>query len=588
MRLVLHEFLYPGDAAPALRDIDLHVLPGTCTLVAGGSGAGKSTLAKVLAGVLPGRHGGDLTGHFELGGERLEFTAAQPAVPASTGSPARPAVVGTRPRINPAAWNREIAYVGQEPSAQLSTVAATVAEELAFALENAGTPRPEMLRRVQETASAFGLTDLLERRPTELSGGELRRVTIAGAAVLEPKVLVLDEPTAGLDATARGQVEGQLQHLLGKGIGLVLLAPGLGGVGTLADRVVLLEQGRCVWAGPRGHAAAASEALEVPILPDPAAAAPEPALRRITPGVPKVATAVSLDRVQFSYGTRLKSLRLRPRSRQTQTVEPPKVLDGVSLAVGPGETVVIAGANGAGKSSLLRHLNGLARPDSGAVSIRGSDIGPLTTGEVAAEVGFLFQNPLDQLFERTVRREVAYGVRAAGRAAHSSRTADIGTSGTGTSGTGAFWTGPRPAAANDAVQEALERCGLREVAEAHPHELPVSQQRLVALATVLARRPAVLALDEPTVALDRPGVDRLAGAIRDEANRGAAVVLVTHDLDFAYATCGRLVLLSAGRILADGPMAEVLEEHFRNGRFVGVEAPEAWLRWRAERRSGPD
>ncbi|HEY8293926.1 MAG TPA: ABC transporter ATP-binding protein, partial [Micrococcaceae bacterium] len=223
MRLELESFHYPGQDRPALQSVEVRVGPGECLLVSGGSGSGKSTLARILAGPLLGRHHGTLNARFEVAGTTLAFSAG-----------------AENPRINPAAWNRHIAYVGQVPSAQLSTVAATVAEEIAFSLENSGMDRALMDQRVRRTAHDLGLTELLGRKPAELSGGEQRRTIIASAAALNPSTLVLDEPMAGLDADARGAVRRMVESLLAAGAAVVLLSPELGGLGRLAERVLLL------------------------------------------------------------------------------------------------------------------------------------------------------------------------------------------------------------------------------------------------------------------------------------------------------------------------------------------------------------
>ncbi|MCZ2405053.1 ABC transporter ATP-binding protein [Paenarthrobacter sp. Z7-10] len=560
MRLQLDTFSYPGDEHPTLHGIDLAVQAGDCVLVAGGSGSGKSTLARILAAVLPGRHGGVLTARFDMGGETLWFSAggqhsARPDDPASALAATSPDVVN--PRINAAVWNRHLAYVGQDPSAQLSTVAATVAEEIAFALENSGMDRVLMKERVRLTARDLGLTDLLQRNPNELSGGEQRRMIIASAAALNPDFLVLDEPTAGLDADARRYVRTMIESLLARGAGIVLLTPELGGIGRLAARVHLLDGGRIVASGPRSTMLRSAEAARLPLLPDAvdtASAAVAAAAEEANDGGPgalphavQAQPVAELQDVVYRYGDQRRR-RLTALSKRS-LLRRPTVLDGVNLTLRAGERVAIAGANGAGKSTLLRHLNGLARPESGTVRILDRNIAGEPVGSVARDVAYLFQDPQDQLFERTVAREVAYGMPV-----EDSEDRDA------------------------AVQHALERCGLTALAQEHPYELPASARRLVALATVLVRRPSLLAMDEPTVSMDRDGVDRLARAIKVEAARGAAVAVVTHNLDFAYAHCSRLVLLSSGRIVADGPFMHVLEQHFGGGEAFGVQAPAAWMR----------
>ena len=191
----------------------------------------------------------------------------------------------------------------------------------------------------------------------------------------------------------------------------------------------------------------------------------------------------------------------------------------MGLAVRPGEIVAVTGPNGAGKSTLLRHLNGLQRPHTGEVRIRGQSIDGIPTGRIAASVGLLFQHPRDQLFERTVLREASFGLRRL-----HGREAGAGAGGAG---------GRRP---------------VRGRAAAPGGAAAASQQRLLALATSMARTPAVLALDEPTVGLDRRGLERLDRAVAAAAARGAAVVLVTHDAAYARATAHRVLSLDGGTL----------------------------------------
>jgi energy-coupling factor transport system ATP-binding protein len=218
----------------------------------------------------------------------------------------------------------------------------------------------------------------------------------------------------------------------------------------------------------------------------------------------------------------LRSLRARTQGQAAARLRP--VLQDVSLAVQPGEIVAVTGPNGAGKSTLLRHLNGLLRPASGTVLVNGADIAGRPVGAVAADVGVLFQHPRDQLFERTLLREVRFGLT--GR--------------------------PGPGTADERAVAALAAVGLGGAAHSHPAELSASGQRLLALAAVLARRPSVIALDEPTVALDGDGLAILDAAVRYAAEAGAAVVLVTHDLEYAHAAAHRTVALDGGRLTGAG------------------------------------
>ena len=214
--------------------------------------------------------------------------------------------------------------------------------------------------------------------------------------------------------------------------------------------------------------------------------------------------ALELAGVSFGFGGRFRG----------SPVEDSLLLEDVDLEVMPGEIVAITGPNGAGKSTLLRLLNGLHRPLRGDVRVADESIAAVPTGLVARRLGLLFQHPHDQLFERTVLREVLFGLDRI------------------------FGT-----AAPERAKAALAAVGIGDCGNAHPHELPASGQRLLALATVLAREPSVLALDEPTVALDAYGLERLTAAVSAAAGRGAAVVMVTHDLTFATTQPHRLLRL---------------------------------------------
>lgn len=485
-------FSFHGEATPALRDIDFSARPGLLTAVLGGSGSGKTTLGRLLAGWHRPGQSGALSGSLTLAGETLEFRGRE-----------------DDPRINPSVWSTRVGYVPQDAAAMLSTVRSTVAGELAFGLENRGTPRPDMLRAVAGTAELTGLTALLDRDPATLSGGELRRLAIACAVVQDPGVLVLDEPLASLDAAGIIQVRDLINRLTGAGTAVVLLSQCADGLARSAGHWTVLEAGTATAAGPpRDLIRSAELARTGTVLPavthtvPVGAAAPD----RAPATEPAAAPVLEVEGLWFGY----------PGAGGAAGAP---LLRDLELSVWPGEIVAITGPNGAGKSTLLRHLNGLLRPHAGEVRVRGRSITGIPTGRIAASVGLLFQHPRDQLFERTVLREASFGLRRlhgrdAGARAH----------------------------------EALEAVGLSGAAQSHPAELPASQQRLLALGTVLARRPAVLVLDEPTVGLDRHGLDRLDHAVAAAAARGAAVVLVTHDAAYARAAAHRLLALDGGTL----------------------------------------
>ena len=505
LRASIDTFTYDGAADPALAGVELEIARGSLSVVLGGSGSGKSTLGRLLAGWLRPGHAGTLHGSLELAGTRLAFR-------------------GTRddPRINPAAWSQRVAFVPQDAATILSTVRSTVAEELAFGLENRGVPRPQMVLEVERVAAAMGLGNFLDRDPNSLSGGEMRRLAIACAVISGPDVLILDEPQGSLDPAGSAEVAHLIRTLLARGTAVVLLGQEVDALAGEAGHWTVLDGGRVTAAGStaqvRGSTALAASGVR---LPDPggsgsSSAAVRPALAA---GPPQ--PVLELDGVAYGYSPGYGGAAGEP-GRRTTTLPgrafQDRVLQDLDFSLRAGEIVAVTGPNGAGKSTLVRHFNGLLRPAAGEVRVCGTTIAGVPVGRVAASVGLLFQHPRDQLFERTALREVSFGLRPL----HG------------------------PAGADALAREALAAVGLSGAAGVHPADLPASRQRLLALATVLARRPAVLALDEPTVGLDRHGIEWLHQAIQAAAAQGTGVVFVTHDVAYARSTAHRILELHAG------------------------------------------
>lgn len=223
-------------------------------------------------------------------------------------------------------------------------------------------------------------------------------------------------------------------------------------------------------------------------------------------------TAVRFDGVRFSYPGGVEALR------------------GVSLAVTPGERVAIVGQNGAGKTTLVRHLNGIHQPTAGVVTVGDRPTTGRPIAELAALVGYVFQNPDEQIFASTVLADVEFGPR------------NLGVTG---------------AEVTARAVEALEQVGLAATAHTHPMHLSLSERKRVALAGVLAMRTDVVVLDEPTTGQDARGVELVAGVVESLAAAGRTVIAITHDMDVAAEHFERVVVMARGEVLADGPPAEV-------------------------------
>jgi energy-coupling factor transport system ATP-binding protein len=205
----------------------------------------------------------------------------------------------------------------------------------------------------------------------------------------------------------------------------------------------------------------------------------------------------------------------------------------VSLLVDPGDSIAIVGENGAGKTTLARHLNGLLRPQSGSIWIGDWDASQRTVAQLSSRVGYVFQSPDDQLFARSVWEEVAFGPRNLG------------------------WD---PGVVRESVEAALAQVGLAHTASRHPYDLGPSERKFVALAATLAMQTPVLILDEPTTGLDAAGADRVAEIVTVLRRAGVSLLTISHDLDFCAEHAERALVMSQGRVVADGKVREVFAD----------------------------
>lgn len=448
LTLQLEWFGYSGSTSNTLNGMSLALSEGSLTVIVGDSGSGKSTLGAIMAGMLPRHEGDQLEATLQLAGQKICHGG------------------GSTVRIDPVGWARAVGMLPQDARHYLSGVRETVAEELALGMENAGVPRQQMHERIAELADRLELGYLLARDPGTLSGGQERLVALAALALDAPPVLVLDEPLAGLDTQAARLVVELLGRLRAAGTALVLLTRALDSLVADAQQILFL----------RGGALHASAVL-APASLEPFA----PAQRPITRKSPEL--LLDFADVALAY----------PGCSDA-------VVSGLELQIRAGECVALTGPNGSGKTTVLKAAAGLLAPSSGRI------------GGAAVRskgVGLLLQNPADQLFERTVGREVGFGLRR--RGAEISR-----------------------------IPSVLATLGLSEYLDTHPYELPASVRRLVALATVLVHEPAVLLLDEPSEALDAHGVARLLTVITAVVDRGGAVLLTTHDEAFLEACAHRV------------------------------------------------
>jgi energy-coupling factor transport system ATP-binding protein len=329
----------------------------------------------------------------------------------------------------------------------------------------------------------------------ELSGGEKRLVALGAVLVTDPSLLVLDEPYAHLDWDGARMVRRALRNLHGEGRTVIVIEHRHDGLMQDASRCLILQDGRVSWDGPPCAAQGAlRRAGLTPAYP-----------RRESPGrrPPEGPPALEI-------------------SDLSQRISNRDVLREISLTLARGEVVAVIGRNGAGKTTLVRHLNGLLRPRRGAVRVLGRPVDGRDPSEMAAEVGLAFQNPGDQFFKFRVEEELRVSSRALGRE-------------------DSEWLAE--------LQAILD---LGPLLSRSPFRLSEGEKKRVAIASVLAARPSVLVLDEPTVGQDGRFRERLARVVGALRGRGVTTLLVTHDLDFAGAVADRWIVLEGGRVAGQG------------------------------------
>lgn len=499
-----HVTLRYGDSL-ALDDVTLEVCRGERVCVLGANGSGKSTLASVICGLLAPDEGDvELAGHAVCTGGLPDLAAYREA-------------------------RRQLGLVFQNPDDQIVT--SVVADDVAFGPENLGVPRAQIAARVARELRRVAMEKYAHADPSRLSGGQRQRVCIAGALAMEPAVLVLDEPSSLLDVRGRAAIMRVMGRLAAAGATLVHVTHFMDEA-LAADRVIVMQRGHVALEGTPDEVFAAKNAqviealgLEMPFEARLAAAlradvadgkvtaVAGPSGEKPAASVPAAEPPAILARdLGFSYGPDAQAL------------------DGVSLEVPVRATTAIVGQTGSGKSTLLRLLCGLEAADAGSLTVCGINAATKRgQRQIRRAVGYVMQHPERQLFAQTVAEDVAFGPRNQGLSA---------------------------AEVERRVAHALDLVGLTDRRDASPFELSGGQQRLAAIAGVLAMEPELLVLDEPTAGLDPRGRARLRALMADLAAHGVTLLQVTHSMEDA-ARADHVVVLDQSHVLATGTPAEV-------------------------------
>lgn len=508
------------DEERALDDISLSIESGQVIGVTGPNDAGKSSLGRVIAGYIPNYFQGDLKGEIRVGEHDVRSTDIGDV-------------------------SDTVGLLFESPFDQLTGASNTVFEEVAFGLENKDISRQDIIDITTENLKLAGVMHLYSRNPRQLSGGQSQRVALASILAMEPEILVLDEPTSQLDPHGTEEVLNVVTDLANEGYTIILVSHDLSRLAPNLDRLLVMDDGRIVEDDSPQELFRSTEDLPL-ALPDAARIGrrlrregwvpeerPLPltlanVLEEVEPHVIERPVpegehhdlaltstdgtpAVRFDGAHFFYGEDVHALR------------------GLTVDIDAG-CICLIGQNGAGKSTFLKHLNGLLTPDEGEVIINGLETDENSIAKMAKEVGVSFQNPDNQLFHSDVESEIRYGPKNLG------------------------YDEER---INELVEEAIERMELDDIRKENPYDVGLARRKHIAVASVLAMDTPVVALDEPTGSQDATGVEVLGSVVDRLVEEGKTVVVITHDMDFVCDQADRVVALANGDLLLDGSVREV-------------------------------
>lgn len=484
-----------GKPVDSLKHVSFDIKSGSFVGVIGPTGAGKSTLCMALAGIIPNLADGTMTGLVEVNGMNTS-------------------------RHSVSALSERIGYVQQDPEAQL--FCASVEDEIAFPLENRGIAPDIIDKQIDVMLDLVGMTGYRKRVPASLSGGQMQRVAIAAALAAEPDVLILDEPTAALDPEGKQEVFDVLERIRQtRSMTVIMAEQDTEHIAYWADQVLFMVNGELVRNGDASLFVREKGLLEssgVQVADDPL-----PQVKAVQQGKkhkkdkknqPERSkdVVISLDHVSYQY----------ERGGNAS-----KALDDVTFDIERGSFIGLIGRNGSGKTTLAKHLNGLIRPTQGTVTVDGLDASKHSVGEMAAHVGFVFQNPDHQIFCSTIKEEIAFGPTALGL-----------------DGATVF----------KRVDEMLTLFDLHRYEDVSPATLGYGERRAVALSSVLAMRTPILVLDEPTAGLDYRLAARFLGTIEKLNQRGVTIVMISHDMRAVYRYCTHVLELEDGKVVQYGPI----------------------------------
>jgi energy-coupling factor transporter ATP-binding protein EcfA2 len=518
-------FTYLHSDEPVLKNVNLSIPQNKVTALVGPVGAGKSTLILTLNRIIPSYIPGVLTGEIKVLSEDIS--------------------------------NHEIEELAEKlnllfDDPVLQVVGLTVEEDVAFGPANLGLPREEIWERVKQSLAQLRLQGYEKRNPRTLSGGEMQLLAMAATFAMRPQILVMDEPVAMLDPLGKAMVFQAIKDLIKKrGLTTVVTDSGadIEAVCEIADHMVLLDKGTVIDQGSPEEILAKRPLVEETTLRVPQVTRTFWDLKPKQKTVPvrlleAVQAMESISKKQLiktnpgfkpsnHKAKRGEEIVIAKNIHHTYPVVPPvKALRGVDITIHRGEIVALLGQNGSGKTTLALHLVGILKPtnEDATIEVAGLDVIKATTRETIQHINYVFQNPYNQLFSQTFGEEVEYGPKQLGLP---------------------------PEVVEERVVAALDAVGLLQWRNFYQASLTRSEATLLGLASVLSLDPEVIIADEPTKGLDEPAADKVIQVLQEKCKANKAVIMITHDMELAAKYSDRVMVMSKGKVLANGTPREI-------------------------------
>lgn len=514
-----YSFKYRSQVEPTLLDINLSIYPGEKVLIVGPSGSGKSTLAHCINGLVPFSFTGESTGSLKVEGQD----------PNELGLFGLSKLVGT---------------VLQDTDGQF--IGLTVAEDVAFSMENDCIAQDEMLERVDRVAETVDITDFLDHAPNELSGGQKQRVSMAGVIVDDVDILLFDEPLANLDPATGKRAIDLIDRIHKKNNTTILIIEHRleDALYRDVDRIIVVGEGRIV-ADLRPDALLSGSVLKEQGIREPLyiTALKYAGCQINEADLPQHIESMNLapyeDNVRNWFG-KVKLNKKAPDGEPMLTIrdlsfaytQGQPVLSHIDFSISRGEMVALVGKNGAGKSTLASLICGFMQPDEGAIYLNGEDLSGYSIKERGEKIGLVMQSPNQMISKPMIYDEVALGLRVRGVAEDEIK---------------------------ERVFETLKICGLYPYRNWPVSALSFGQKKRVTIASILVMNPEVLILDEPTAGQDyRHYTEIMEFLRRIHEDLGITIIMITHDMHLMLEYTDRAIVIADGKMLADDTPAHIL------------------------------